>query len=260
MKTTTERPLTVLGALAARRRLTQVVATAPKPTQPAPQPRLQPSRPRPEPPEPGWGTRRQVDHTQITLGERISKHSHLKVATGVMICLGLALAAPLKASGATPSWVGVGSTLSAWRHGYGEDKGFECGSYCFGPAVDDATSGRTFEFTAFDFGAAVATLYQQNLPNGTRLQAVLASLHSQVPPDTRFSTIVVDRHGGTCGILNVTGRTLARILSNPKIGDKKGVVGIELNYINASLVSVYDPSNIQEVSVGIGALNASENC
>ena len=82
----------------------------------------------------------------------------------------------------------------------------------------------------------------------------------EVPTDASFSSVAIDHHASSCGILKITNHTLARIFANPKIGDPKGIVGVELNYIDADLNSVYHTANIQTVSVGIGALSPKQDC
>ena len=89
---------------------------------------------------------------------------------------------------------------------------------------------------------------------------VEASLKAMLPPDVAFPPVTLDKNAGSCGMLNIMSPTLAKELAAPKIGDPQGVIGIELNSINANLDSFYDPSNIQTASLQPLAVDPTQGC
>jgi hypothetical protein len=161
---------------------------------------------------------------------------------------------------------GRGSTVTAWKHAYGKSDrgpGVLCTArniYCFGAPVRNTDSGRTYQFAPVDFTAGIVDGYQENFPKGTSLATVEAALSRMLPKDVGAFAVVVDNNGGSCGLINLTSPTLGKELGNPKFGDPQGVIGIELQYIDANLDSVYSPSNVQTVSVGGLAYSPTDNC
>lgn len=159
---------------------------------------------------------------------------------------------------------GMGSTLKAWKKAYGEKHGpgdtCSAKNVCFGAPVHDPTSGRTWQFAPVDFSGGIAGSYSENFAKGSTLAEVEASLKSMLPSDVVFPAVTIDKNSGSCGLLNIMSPTLAKELGAPKIGDPQGIIGIELNSINANLDSFYDPSNIQTVSLGLLAVDPTQGC
>jgi hypothetical protein len=159
---------------------------------------------------------------------------------------------------------GMGSTLKAWKKVYGEKHGpgdtCSAKNVCFGAPVHDPTSGRTWQFAPVDFAGGIAGAYSQNFFKGSTLAEVEAAIKAMLPHDVVFPPVTVDKNGGSCGMLNIMSPTLAKELGAPKIGDPQGVIGIELNLINANLDSFYDPSNIQTASLEPLAVDPTQSC
>jgi hypothetical protein len=106
----------------------------------------------------------------------------------------------------------------------------------------------------------VVDIYQENFRNGTTVQQVERALEQSLPANVGRPKLVVGNIGGSCGLINVTSRTLGGELGNPKIGDPQGVVGIELQDLSASHTSVFNPKNVQTAIVAVGPLSLFESC
>jgi len=62
-------------------------------------------------------------------------------------------------------------------------------------------------------------------------------------------------------MLNISSPTIAKVFgSNPKTDDPSGTVGVEFEFTNANLVTVYDPSNIQDANVTGGPEVPADGC
>ena len=61
-------------------------------------------------------------------------------------------------------------------------------------------------------------------------------------------------------MVNVSSLTLAKELDTPKIGDTTGVIGIEINRLDANADSVYSPTNSQNAAVGISPEDPTAAC
>jgi len=158
---------------------------------------------------------------------------------------------------------GMGATLAEFKAVHGQDmiKGGACsaGPYCFGADIkNDEDAGYQVTGASIDDGI-VDGYTQAFLPNTT-----LASAESQIlqwmPKDAKMTSVTIDHHGGSCAMANISSATLARLFSAPKIGDPKGIVGVELGYIDANLNQVYNPNNIQHADLSVLPTDPSAAC
>lgn len=174
------------------------------------------------------------------------------------------LLAPSVAQAAPSHRPGVGSTVSSWRRAYRVDRKrsgqCEPKNACFGSSLRNSDSGHTYQFTNVDEAGGVVDIYQENFRNGTTVQQVERALEQSLPANVGRPKLVVGNIGGSCGLINVTSRTLGGELGNPKIGDPQGVVGIELQDLSASHTSVFNPKNVQTAIVAVGPLSLFESC
>ena len=192
-----------------------------------------------------------------------SKQSGLRAITLVLIAG--SLFAPWSMAQAAPVHrPGVGSTVRSWKRAYGVDRGRsrQCKSTnkCFGSSLKDSDSGHTYQFTNVDDAGGVVDIYQENFPNGTTVQQVERALKQSLPANVGSLRPFVSTVGGSCGLINVSSPTLGKELGNPKIGDARGVVGIELQVLSASHTSVYNPKNVQTAIVAVGPVSVWESC
>ena len=152
-------------------------------------------------------------------------------------------------------------------HGVDHGPGAFCAAanVCFGPVVMNAESSfgsgdaTTYEFTAvaLDTGGIV-DIYTQNFADSTPIGEAEAQVLHWMPLDTVAKPLVVDHNGGSCGIWNLTSKTLAQELS--PLGDPTGVVGVEFEYIDANLNVTYNPNNVQDASLADLADDPTDTC
>ena len=163
-------------------------------------------------------------------------------------------------------WTGIGATLQAWKTAHRADHGpgalCTAANSCFGPSLDNSTCGNVYEFTTVSVDANIVDGYSQCFGNDTSFATAVREMLALFPKDARVGRlIVVHTPGtGTCGLFNVTSRTLARVFANPKIGDPQGVVGVDMNYINSNYQYVFSTSNVQEASLGVAPVDPSAGC
>ncbi|MFI5052013.1 MAG: hypothetical protein ACHQBP_03695 [Acidimicrobiales bacterium] len=102
--------------------------------------------------------------------------------------------------------------------------------------------------------------YDQNFVRGTSASAAVAQVLRWLPKDSRVGKITIGHVGGSCGLLNIVSPTLKKVLSNPKIGDPQGVIGVELQYINSNLNIVYNPHNVEVATLAVIPINPKYYC
>jgi hypothetical protein len=167
----------------------------------------------------------------------------------------LAAAAPARKAG-------FASTVKQWqetrvpalRLGCNED------GLCFGPPVHNVTNGSTRQFSALTATKGVVDDYLQNFPAGTTIVEAKKQIMAAMPADAKVTSFVVDTHGRSCGLMTIKSATAAKALTAVGINDPKGLVGVELSYINADLDYIYDPANIQLARVGATTKAPTEDC
>ena len=123
--------------------------------------------------------------------------------------------------------------------------------------VHNSGSGRTFLFTAVTTTAGVATGFTENFPKNTKATTAIAKIMRTMPRDATRTPVIVDTNGGSCGMFNVTSRTLGKV---HKIGDSEGVVGVELLHAAANGNSVYSTTNVQTATLVAAATNPADDC
>lgn len=159
---------------------------------------------------------------------------------------------------------GIGSTGAEMKalHNRARGPGLVCSASnsCFGGALKNDESGNTFLFTGVDIADGVVIGYNQNFVRGTSFTSAISQILRWLPKDSKVGKLTIDHIGGSCGLFNVISATLAKVLSAPRIGDPKGVVGIDLEYVTASLNIVYNPNNVEDAVVTIGPVQPKDSC
>ena len=111
-------------------------------------------------------------------------------------------------------------------------------------------------------GAGVVSGYQLNLPDHTTA-ATAEELVMRMMPTGAAATALATTSGqsGSCAYFDVSSPVLLKELNTPVIGDTTGVVSVELvAAINANLVQVYKPTNVQTVTVSLGTFDPTGGC
>jgi hypothetical protein len=159
---------------------------------------------------------------------------------------------------------GIGSTTASMKsaHGRARGPGEVCSATnsCFGSPLRNDESGDTFQFTNVLVAAGLITGYGQNFVRGTSSASALSQVLEWLPKGSVASRVTVDHIGGSCGFVTITSPALAKVLSAPKIGDPSGVIGVDLEYINANLDIVYNPNNVEDAQVEVGAFSPKDSC
>lgn len=152
---------------------------------------------------------------------------------------------------------GMGATLAQFTAAHSvdvcnpADSSGSAPNICFGPAVNagDTNGNASWQFSPVHIEAGLVDSYDQNFALNTPLSVAQAQIMQWMPKDAVMGPLTVDHNGGSCGVLTITSPTLAKLFSDPKIGDPTGVVGVVLLYINDNLDKVYDPANIGSASM-----------
>ena len=168
-------------------------------------------------------------------------------------------AAP-KASG----WTGMGAPLGSFETAHPKNLAHCSAGTCFGSQVTNS-EGSTDEFTTLQTtGTSVNRVdgYTQALVDGTNVDEAKAQVLALMPKDTKTAAFFVqhDSSGATCAFWNIESATLGKWFSGPKIGDPKGVMGIELSTLDSNGNTVYESSHVTTANVGLAPLDHSINC
>ena len=103
------------------------------------------------------------------------------------------------------------------------------------------------------------------IPKGRRHHPQFFPMANKSPrqgdsPGAIRTPVVLGTKGGSCGMFNVTSRTLAKVLGQQKIGDPEGVVGVELQHGAANGNSGYNTTNVQTATLVAAASNPANDC
>jgi hypothetical protein len=171
----------------------------------------------------------------------------------------MALAVP---AGAAQKFPGIGSNVKAWANAYGKAQG-NCVD-CYGPEIHNSDSGQTWMYAGVDPGPAqadhVVLIYDMNLAPHTPWLVAENDVLRMLPKDAVINpknSVTIFKNGDqNCGVFTATSATLAkmRAMTNPVPGrpkgaDPTGVVQVSMSMQNASNNAVYDPNNVQSVTV-----------
>ena len=115
-------------------------------------------------------------------------------------------------------------------------------------------------FTGVTMTAGVITGFTESFPKNTKATTAVAEIMRTMPPDATRTPVIVDTNAGSCGMFNVTSRTLSRELGRPEIGDREGVVGVELQHGSANRNSVYDTTNVQTATLVAATAAPANDC
>lgn len=168
------------------------------------------------------------------------------------------------ATSATPgALTGMGATVAQMgaQHGVDQIPGGACSAepHCFGASIKNDENA-LYQFTSISVGNGLIDGYSQAFLPNTTLANAESGVLQWLPPDSRMSAVTPDNNGGGCAMFNITSPTLAKLFTDPKIGDPQGVVGVQVGYIDANLTQVYDPNNIQHAYLTIGPSDPTAAC
>ena len=205
---------------------------------------------------------------QVVAPNFIAKHRKLTIIIGAFIVLTIMIGVVAdRSTKAVSSHIGIGSTISQMVSAHSADQGpgdvCAAANSCFGRTVTNDESGKTYQFTGALTGSGLIEYYQQNFTKGTTAASAVAQVLKYLPKDARAGPIVVGHNGAnSCGLLNITSPTLARIFTQAgqtASGHPAGELGIVLQYVNSNLTIVYDLSNVEEALVTPVSINMTAN-
>ena len=163
-----------------------------------------------------------------------------------------------------PSLTGLGATIAQFKAAHGVDHGpgvsCQASNSCFGGGLQNAESGKTYQFTTVDTGDGIVFAYDQSFLDNTTIAEAKAEVLQWMPKDTTVTSFFIDTNGGTCAMMNLVSPTLGKVLGDPKIGDPQGVVGVEFSYTNSNENITYNPDNVQDAVVDIVPASATVSC
>jgi hypothetical protein len=132
--------------------------------------------------------------------------------------------------------------------------------HCFGVPIKNE-EGAVYQFTGVMVDDGIVDGYTQAFENGTRIAQAESQVLQWMPKDAKMSPVTIDHNGGSCAVANITSATLANVFSSaPKVGDPRGIIGVEFGYINASLNQVYNPNNVEHAVLSVVPSNPTAAC
>ena len=76
-----------------------------------------------------------------------------------------------------------------------------------------------------------------------------------------MGAITIDHNGGDCALFNITSATLGKLFGAvPKIGDRQGVIGVELSRVGSNQTLAYAPNDIQTASLSVAPSDPTSGC
>jgi len=164
---------------------------------------------------------------------------------------------------APDAWTGFGARLVDWETAHPKQlEGCPAGT-CFGNSLTIAGKA-TYQFqllTTTGLPESRVDGYEQAFDERTPLAAVKAEVLKLMPSDTHTLSFSVQHTStGSCAFWNLQSATLSKYLSTPKVGDARGVVGIDLSNETSTGKSAYEPGDIRTATVGIAPLSSGTNC
>ena len=182
-----------------------------------------------------------------------------------------AIQAPSTSAPAAPSAAGgIGSTTDTMIriHGSAQSSTGPCAlpDACFGATIANTESGATAAITDVSLVNGLVGGYQLNLPTGTSADRAVTMVLGTLPPDARASTVTtISGTTASCAYFNVSSPRLAAIFPNNAPSDPfstnlQATVGVELTTTDGQGFSHYDPLNVQDAHLKLGADASSMAC
>jgi hypothetical protein len=156
------------------------------------------------------------------------------------------------------AWVGIGTPLTQFATKYPRTTRGCSQGQCYGPDVNSSLQAAEF-LVSTDSGLVDG--YTEALPEGTLPAAARAAILAMVPSDivVTLDQTEHDSSGNSCHLINVQSKTLAGLLSSPKIGDAQGVVGISMTEVNTDGSMSYG-SKVDSATVSVAPEDPGNNC
>jgi hypothetical protein len=96
--------------------------------------------------------------------------------------------------------------------------------------------------------------FQYSFPAGTDIVSARATIMSLMPRDALPIAFRVSHQNGSCALLDLRSKTLAKWLGTKKEGDTDGNAGVVLFKALADGSSVYEAKDVTDATVSIGTL------
>lgn len=158
----------------------------------------------------------------------------------------------------------MGAPLSAFARAHPQHLAGCSAGTCYGNTISNG-DGDCCEFTLLETTGPPANRvdgYTQAFETGTTVGEAKAAVLALMPRDTRTTAYFIqhDSNGATCAFWNIQSATLGKWFSGPKVGDAKGVLGIELSTDDENGNIVYKARDVTDAVVSLAPVDRSTNC
>jgi hypothetical protein len=161
------------------------------------------------------------------------------------------------------AWNGFGAKLVDWEGTHPKQTAGCPAGTCFGNklTISGATTYQFQLLTTTGPPESRVDGYEQAFNEETPVAAARAEVLKLMPSDTHtLSFSVQHTSSGSCAFWNLQSATLGKYLSAPKVGDARGVIGIDLSSETSSGESAYSPSDIRTATIWIAPLSSGTDC
>jgi hypothetical protein len=170
----------------------------------------------------------------------------------------------VQTSRAVSGWTGMGAPLLSFASAHPKNLAHCSAGTCFGSQLSNS-EGSTTEFTLRQTtGGPDGRVdgYTQAFNDGTTVAEAKAGVLALMPRDTKTTAYFIQRdgNGATCAFWNIQSATLGKWFSTPKVGDPKGVMGIELSTVDANGNAIFKAGDVTAAIVNLAPADRSQNC
>ena len=167
-------------------------------------------------------------------------------------------------SRALGGWTGMGAVLSSFASAHPKNLAHCPAGTCFGGELTNS-EGSTTEFTSLQTTGGPGDRvdgYTQAFNDGTTVAEAKAGVLALMPRDTRTTAYFIqhDANGATCAFWNIQSATLGKWFSTPKVGDPKGVMGIELSTVDSNGNAIFKAGDVTGAFINLAPVDRSQNC
>jgi hypothetical protein len=161
-------------------------------------------------------------------------------------------------------WTGMGAPLSSFASAHPKNLAHCSAGTCFGSQLTNS-EGSTTEFTLVQTtGGPDGRVdgYTQAFNDGTTVAEAKGAVLALMPRATKTTAYFIqhDGNGATCAFWNVQSATLGKWFSTPKVGDSRGVMGIELSTVDANGNAIFKAGDVTEAIINLAPVDRSQNC
>jgi hypothetical protein len=183
----------------------------------------------------------------------------VSLVIGALALAGCGSSSGSSAKGPSEQWTGLGAPKANWESAHPKETSGCSAGTCYGPAINSEGTPEFRVVTTTPEGRIDG--YEQSFPHGTSAAAAKKAVQRLLPSDTRTTSFTVPHTStGSCGLWNVQSATLGRWFANPKVGDGRGVMGIDLFSEGTNGESAYSASNVTTAIMSLAPSSSGTNC